>query len=170
MSGSSGKPDIRATCACGSVAVTARGAPIVCAVCYCDDCQEAGRRIESLPNAPAVLGPDKGTEYVLIRKDRVAVERGESLLRAEKLVATSPTNRMVATCCNSAMFLRFDRGPHWVSVYRSRVKDPPPIEMRLNTKFAPDATAIPDDVPRPAGFPFAFVGRLIAARVAMLFS
>lgn len=40
---------------------------------------------------------------------------GRMRLKRHKLKETSPTNRVVATCCNSAMFVTFDRGPHWVS-------------------------------------------------------
>lgn len=40
-------------CACGSVKLEAHGRPINSVVCYCDDCQEAARRIEVLPRTVA---------------------------------------------------------------------------------------------------------------------
>src|SRR6185437_6203938 len=53
-----------ASCACGNVELELRGPPIMIVSCYCDSCQEGGRRIEALPNAPPVLQPDGGTPYI----------------------------------------------------------------------------------------------------------
>ena len=158
-------------CACGSVELDARGAPIVCAVCYCKDCQEGGRRIEALPNARPVLDPHGGTELVLYRKDRVRCSRGEDLLRAYKLDEKSITKRVVASCCNSAMYLGFERGPHWLSLYRARFAGKaPPLQMRVQTKSRPIGGELPSDVPGYPGLPLVLVGKLVAARIAMLFS
>lgn len=124
-------PSMIATCACGEVEVRAFGKPIVSAACYCDDCQKGAAEIEALPNAPAVRDPDGGTAYTLYRNDRFECSRGAERLKRHKLKETSPTNRVVATCCNSAMFVNFDRGPHWVSAYRARFHaDPPPLQAR----------------------------------------
>ena len=114
-------PIMTATCACGRVQLKAFGAPIVSAVCYCGDCRKGAAQIEALPNASAVRDPDSGTAYSLYRKDRFECSEGAELLKPYKLKDTSPTNRVVATCCNSAMFVNFDRGPHWVSAYRARL-------------------------------------------------
>jgi hypothetical protein len=128
------KPRFAASCLCGRVALEATGAPIVSNVCYCDDCQEGARRIEALPNAVAILDPDGGTAYLLFRKDRMVCSKGAALLKSYKLKETSATNRVVATCCKSAMFMNFDRGPYWVSAYRARFHgDLPPVEMRICT-------------------------------------
>ena len=54
-----------------------------------------------------------GTAYVVYRKDRVKCSRGNQFLQGYKIKEKSPTNRVVATCCNSAMFLNFDDGKHW---------------------------------------------------------
>ena len=163
--------DIRTvTCACGRVELEARGAPILCAACYCDDCQEAGRRIEALPGAAPAKGADGGTEYVVYRKDRVRYTRGAELLQRQKLREGSPTNRWVAGCCNSAMSLDFDDAKHWVDVYRVRLTgDKPPLEMRVSTRFKPAGAALPADVPQYPGYPFKFIAKLIGARFAMLF-
>ncbi|HEY4368857.1 MAG TPA: hypothetical protein VGN07_16600 [Steroidobacteraceae bacterium] len=158
-----------ARCACGNVEFTASGLPITCAVCYCDDCQEGSRQIEALPNAGAVRDSDGGTAYVIYRKDRVRCSKGAQLLRSQKIKATSATNRVVATCCNSAMILSFDDARHWVDLYRARLQGAiPPLQMRVCTRFA--SGTVPDDLPAYPAFSFKFVAKLLAARVAMLFS
>lgn len=157
------------SCACGRVQLEARGEPILCAACYCDDCQEAGRRIEALPGAPSVKGADGSTEYVVYRKDRVRYTQGRELLQRQKLRERSPTNRWVAACCHSAMSVDFDDAKFWVDVYRTRLTDEkPPVEMRVSTRFKPEGAALPSDVPHYPGYPFTFIARLIGARFAML--
>ena len=160
--------NLKAACACGKVEFESRGAPIVCLVCHCDDCREAARQIEALPNAPPLRDADGGTGYVAFRKDQVRCTNGEPLLRKHKIRENSPTNRLVAACCNSAMLLNFDDSKHWADLYRTRVQGPvPPIEMRVCTKFA--TGDVPKDVPGYPGYPFKFIAKLMAARIAMLF-
>jgi hypothetical protein len=155
-------------CECGSVELEAIGAPITSVVCYCDDCQEGSRRIEALPSAGPVREPDGGTAYVLYREDRVGCSRGSRFLEGRKIRESSATNRVVASCCNSAMFLSFEDGKHWVSVYRSRFRgDVPPLEMRICTKFRPEGD-VPNDVRGYSGFPLRFLTKLVAARISML--
>jgi hypothetical protein len=158
-----------ATCVCVGVELNAFGAPIVVSVCYCEDCQKGADQIESLPNAGAVRDPDGGTAYILYRKDRIACSKGAELLRSYKLKETSVTNRVVATCCNTAMFMNFDKGPHWVSAYRARFHgELPPLQFRICTKFKPDGVELPDDVPSARGYPPALIVKLLASRVAMV--
>jgi hypothetical protein len=167
----SSKKERTAACACGSVEFVAVGAPIATVACYCDDCQEGARRIEARPDARAVQDRDGGTTYVVYRKDRVRCTKGASLLEGFKLREGSATNRVVATCCNSAMLLGFDDSKHWVDVYRARFQGAvPPVQMRVCTRFKREGDEIPDDVPRHPAYPFAMVVRLLAARVGMLFS
>src|SRR5271165_3133996 len=101
-------PILIATCTCSNVELKALGTPIVSAVCYCDDCQKGSEQIEALPNAGAVRDPDGGTAYILYRRDRIECSKGPGLLSSYKLKETSATNRVVAACCNSAMFINFD--------------------------------------------------------------
>ena len=156
-----------ASCACGSVELQASGTPIVGVVCYCDDCQEGGRRIEALAKAGPVQDPDGGTAYLLYRKDRLDCVKGAALLKGLKLKEKSATNRVVATCCNSAMVLNFDDGKPWVSVYRRRLAgDVPPPTMRICTKFS--KRPLPDDIPRYAGFPLRFAASICVAWIPML--
>ena len=155
-------------CVCGRVRCEAVGAPIVSAVCYCDSCQDGGRLIEALPGAPAVRDPDGGTPYLTFRDDRFRCVTGEELLVGYKLGDRAPTQRFVASCCNTGMFLKFGPG-HWVSAYRARFgPDAPPIEMRNQTRYRQADTAIPGDAPSYPGFPARLFAKLIAARIAML--
>ena len=157
------------SCACGQVRLAVAGAPIVTAACYCDDCQAGAAMIEALPEARPFRDADGGTYMALYRKDRYRVLVGDERLVRMKLREKSLTNRVVATCCNSAMLADFDAGPHWISIYRPGYDGAaPPLEMRLQTRFAPEPAQIPRDVPSYRRFPLQFVGRLIAARIAML--
>ncbi len=137
--------------------------------CYCDDCQAAARQLAALPSAPPVIDADGGTPYVLQRRDRVRWLKGAPLLQRNKLRAGTPTNRITTTCCGTPMLVNYDRGPHWVSIYRGRFDPPPPLEMRVNTRFKPADAMLPNDVPAYKSFPPRFVARLLAARIAMLF-
>lgn len=159
-----------AACSCGSAELEAIGAPISSVVCYCDDCQEGARQIEALPNARPAKDPDGGSAYILYRKDRVEFSKGAPLLKSHKIREVSATNRVVASCCNSAMFLSFDDRRHWVSLYRARFRgDLPPLQMRICTKFKPESADVPSDVPSYSTFPLKFLAQLLVARIAMLF-
>lgn len=157
-------------CSCGSVEIEVTGAPMTSAACYCDSCQEGSRRIEALTGAPPILGSDGGTAYVLYRKDRINYSKGAELLKDFKIEETSATSRTVATCCNSAMVMRFDDARHWVSVYRARFYgDVPPLQWRICTKFKPADAVIPTDVPSSAMYPAGFGWKLLTSKVSMLF-
>jgi hypothetical protein len=159
----------RVRCACGQVELEATGAPITVLVCYCDDCQAGARRIESLPGAGAVIAPDGGTTLALWRKDRVRCLRGESLLQGVRIRDRTKTERLVATCCNSAMLVRFDDTRPWVSVFRNRVQgEKPSPEMRIMTKFRPKGTDLPDDLPSYSTYPLRLPAKLVGALLARL--
>ncbi len=112
---------------------------------------------------------DGGTPYILFRKDRFRCAKGADLLKGYKLKDTSMTNRVVATCCSSAMFMNFDKGPYWISAYRARFRgDLPPLQMRICTKSKPESVVLPADVPSYPGYPAALIFKLLASRLAML--
>src|SRR6476646_1160470 len=94
-----------APCRCGKVELEIVGTPILRGICYCASCQEAGRRYRAAPGADSGLAEDGGTDYVLYRKDRVRCIHGGELLEERRLKPESPTRRMVARCCNTAMLL-----------------------------------------------------------------
>lgn len=108
---------LAARCACGRVLLKLMGAPIVTVVCYCDDCQEGARRIESMPQALPVKDADGGTPYLVYRKDRLEFAAGREYLLAHKLRPASTTHRVVASCCHSPMYLGFDRPPSVTAIY-----------------------------------------------------
>lgn len=158
---------LSAACQCGKVKFEAVGRPILTGSCYCTSCQEAGRRFEQLASAPPVLNPDGGTCFVLYRKDRVQCVTGREYLKEHRLRPDSRTRRVVATCCNSAMFLDFTRG-HWLTMYRERFPTgAPPLEMRVMTKERRDGIELADDLPNYDGHSGKFMLKLIAAWIAM---
>lgn len=159
---------LNSTCSCGRVQCEAVGTPIVSAVCYCEDCQEGGCQIEALKNASHVRDGDGGTPYLTYRDDRFKCVIGSDLLTAHVISEGAPTQRFVASCCNSGMFLKFAKG-HWVSAYRCRFDGKlPPIEMRNKVKHRQSDTKLPDDAPTYDGFPPKLFWRLAMSRLAML--
>jgi hypothetical protein len=160
---------LSALCRCGKVKLEAVGRPILTGSCYCTSCQEAGRRFEQLASAPPVLNPDGGTDFVLYRKDRVQCVTGQEYLEEHRLRPDSPTRRVVAACCNSAVFLDFTRG-HWLTIYRDRFPTgAPPLEMRVMTKERRGGIELADDLPNYGGHSGKFMLKLVAAWIAMGF-
>ena len=155
------------SCFCGKVQIEAAGAAIVTAACYCASCQAAGHRFEQMCPSTPVLERDGGTGFVLYRKDRVCCTKGEALLREYRLRPESTTRRVLANCCNSAMFLEFTKG-HWLSLYRNRFEaGAPPIEVRTMTKDKRPDVEFADDVPSPDTHSASFMWKLLAAWIAM---
>ncbi|WP_424630276.1 GFA family protein [Bradyrhizobium sp. SYSU BS000235] len=160
---------LSAICQCGKVKFEATGAPILTGACYCTSCQQAGQQIAQAPSAPPMLDADGGTSFVLYRKDRVHCVTGQEHLEERRLKPSSPTRRVVATCCHSAMFLDFTKG-HWLSIYRNRIPEgAPPLEMRMMTSERPAGVTIPSDVSAYERHSAKFMRRLIVAWVAMGF-
>lgn len=138
--------------------------------CCCTTCRDAGRRFETLEGAPRVM-TDLGTvPYLLYRKDRVAFERGQDELREHRLQPEDPTRRVIAACCNTPMFLEFQRG-HWLSMYADRWPDAqrPPLQTRTMCRSIEDGVTLPDDVPNPATHSPRFMLRLLSAWARMGF-
>jgi hypothetical protein len=160
---------LSAMCQCGKVRLELVGPPILTCSCYCPSCQEAGRQFEQLASAPPVLDPDGGTGLILYRKDRVQCVMGQQYLEEHRLKPDSPTRRVIAKCCNSAMFLDFTKG-HWLSMFRKRIgADAPPLEVRVWTKGRRAAVELADDLPSYSGYSGKVMLKLIAAWIAMAF-
>jgi hypothetical protein len=156
-----------ASCRCGKVKLQLTGAPILRGICYCTSCQEAGRRHRAAPGADPVVAQDGGTDYVLYRKDRVRCVKGGDLLEERRLKPDSPTRRLFAHCCNTAMFLDFTKG-HWLSLYRGRLPaDIPPPTMRMMTAERPAGVILPNDMANYPGHSGKFMLKLLLAWMAM---
>jgi len=157
-------------CACGEVQLTVEKAPIISAECHCNSCRDAGRRLQALPGAAAVLKPNGGTHFVLYRKDRVHVLKGTELLKEFRLTPESTTRRIVASCCKTPVFLEF-KGGHWLSLYGQLWPEGtlPPLDLRTMTSDLPEGTVLPDDVPNGKRQSFQFFARLLGAWIAMGF-
>jgi hypothetical protein len=157
-------------CACGQVRLEVERAPIVSAECYCNSCRTAGARLEKLPEAPLILGQNGGTRFVLYRKDRVRFVAGTDRLKEFRLTPKANTRRVVATCCNTPVFLEFQNG-HWLSLYGGLWPEGtlPPIELRTMTSDLPDAAVLSNDVPNGKRQSFSFFAKLFGAWVAMGF-
>jgi hypothetical protein len=159
---------IPVACRCGKVRLEISGAPILSGICYCTSCQEGSRRHQALPGADIVMSPDGGTSYVLYRKDRVRCVQGREQLEERRLKPESPTRRVDARCCNSAMFVDFTKG-HWLTIYRGRVPDAPPPTMRMMTAERPVGVELADDMTNYPKYSGKFMLKLLGAWIAMGF-
>ncbi|WP_430429834.1 GFA family protein [Parasphingorhabdus sp.] len=157
------------TCQCGKVQCQGVGRPIISGVCYCDDCQAGADTVEALDGAAQVRDDDGGSHYLTYRDDRFSCTKGADLLRAYKNRPDAPTDRMVASCCNTAMFLKFSKG-HWTSAYARRFEgDAPSVEMRTQMQFRDSDLPLPDDAPNYQTFGVRLFWRLFTSRIAMIF-
>jgi hypothetical protein len=157
-------------CACGQVRLEVQGAPIVNAECCCNSCRAAGNRLQTLRPALPMLEPNGRTRFVLYRKDRLRFAQGSAHLKEFRLTPGSKTRRVVATCCNSPVFLEF-QGGHWLSLYGGLwpAGTLPALEMRTMTMDLPAGTTVPDDVPNASRQSLSFFARLLSAWIAMGF-
>jgi hypothetical protein len=157
-------------CACGKVALDVSGTPIIATECHCNSCRAAGERLGHLPGALQIRNPNNGTPYVLYRKDRVRFVSGREWLREFRLKPTSPTRRVVASCCNTPMFTEFKDG-HWLSIYgRLWPQDTmPAMEIRTQTGDLPQGTVLDDTIPSGTPQTLQFYGKLLWSWVAMGF-
>lgn len=157
-------------CRCGAVRLEVEKAPMIAAECYCTSCRSAGERLATLPGAVPKLNDKGGTPYALYRKDRVRFVAGEELLRGFRLAPTSPTRRVVASCCNTPLFAEFQNG-HWLSLYADLwpAGSRPPMQLRTMTSDLPQDVVLDDRLPNAKQQNFAFFAALLGAWVAMGF-
>jgi hypothetical protein len=158
------------TCTCRQAALEVQGRPIVSAECLCIDCQNASAFLQLLPGAPPMLDRKGATRFVLYRKDRVRCEKGQEYLREHRISKDSKTRRVVATCCNTPMFLEFTNG-HWLSIYGGLWPEAslPALEIRTMTRDRPEGVELPNDVPNPKTHTISFFAKLFRAWAAMRF-
>ncbi len=157
-------------CKCGKVHLEVLGEPILASECCCNSCREAGEKLRQLTGASRVLGPHGQTPFVLYRKDRVRFVSGMELLREFRLTPEAKTRRVVASCCNTAVFLEFQHG-HWLSLYGALWPEGalPPMQMRTMTSDLPDPSVLPADIPNARTQSPQFMWKLLKAWAAMGF-
>lgn len=159
-------------CACGQVRLEVAGRPLIVAECCCNSCRAgAARMAAGLPGAPHVANDHGGTHYVLYRKDRVRLLSGVEHLHGFRLTPEAPTRRVVATCCDTPVFVEF-KGGHWLSLYAGLWPSgtAPAPELRTQTGDLPEGIVLPDDgIPAGAWPTAGFYGRLLTAWIAMGF-
>jgi hypothetical protein len=142
----------RARCRCGRVALEAEGPPIAYISCYCDDCQAAAELIDALDGGTSGREADGGTPNVMFRRDRVRFVQGEDLLATYRVRESSPTARLVASCCHTAITQRHENWWPHRGIKAHLFETPlPPLEMRVFTRDAPERGRIPRDVPHARG-------------------
>jgi hypothetical protein len=158
------------TCGCGQVHLEVTNAPIINAECCCNSCREAATRLRTLPLAPAFLESNGNTRFVFYRKDRIRFVKGVEHFKELRLKPESKTRRVVATCCNTPVFLEFKNG-HWLSLYGCLWPKGalPPLDVRTMTKDLPAGTVLPDDVPNASQQTISFMVKLLGAWIAMGF-
>lgn len=98
--------------------------------------------------------------FIAVGYARVAQE----LLAEHRLTDDSKTRRVVATCCNTPMFLDFTHG-HWLSIYGALWPEGtlPKLDLRTVTKHAPAGVVLTDDAPNARTHNVSFFFRLIMA-------
>ncbi len=147
------------------------GAPIVSTECHCNSCRAAGARLQALPSAPPFLEAQRRDALrALPQGSRPLRARAPSCLKEFRLTPAAKTRRVVATCCNTPVFLEFQSG-HWLSLYGGLWPEGtlPPLDLRTMTSDLPAGTPLPDDVPNGKRQSFSFFAKLLGAWIAMGF-
>ena len=161
-------PRTKLTCRCGGICMTVTGAPIMAVECHCTSCQSAAAGFAAAVPAAHVTEKNGGTQYVMVRKDRLTFDLGQGHLAAQRLTPQSATRRVLASCCGTPLFLEFTKG-HWLSVYAGLWPDDsrPPMAMRTMTRDHVGDQPLADDMPNPKTHTVGFMAKLLAAWFAM---
>lgn len=159
------------TCACKEVRLTVERAPIIATECHCTSCRAAAAQLRALPGAPPFQEAHGGTQFICYRKDRVRFIAGTERLKELRLTPVSKTRRVVASCCNTPVFLEF-QGGHWLSLYASLwpAAARPASQLRTMTGDRPASEpALDDALPSGALHTASFYAKLLGAWIAMGF-
>lgn len=154
-------------CRCGEVQLTVEGPPIAAVECLCGSCERAAQTLEALPSAVPILDEKGATPFVMQRKDRVMILAGQDKLKSFRLSDEAGTRRIVASCCNTPIFMEL-KGGHWLSIYGALwpTNERPALEMRTMVGTRDD---LPNDVPNLKTHSLGFYGRLFGAWAKMGF-
>jgi len=157
-------------CACGQTRLELQGDPILVSECLCNSCRTAAGRLAALPRAKNILTSYGATACAEYRKDRVRFLSGTAHLKEFRLSADAGSRRIVATCCNTPIFLELN-GAHWLSVYLHLWPgDTRPVaEVRTMAGDLPDASNLPDDIPNLRTHTVSFYMKLLGAWIGMGF-
>jgi len=163
-------PPYMSVCDCGEVEFQALNAPAFNVVCYCTDCQSAEHSLQSDMGCNHLTDPDGGTPYsAFMDADWICI-KGAEKLKEHKLTPDSSTSRFVTSCCQSAMYLKYEDG-FWTSTYRQRFINPlPPLKWRIKTKRRLSNLPFPDKIQRFKGFPLRLYFALYRAKLAASFA
>ncbi|QMT40068.1 GFA family protein [Neisseria shayeganii] len=157
-------------CRCGQTRIEVVGAPFMVTECLCNSCRAAAGRLAALPQAQNLLTPLGATATALYRKDRVRFVEGFDRLAEFRLTDDSGTRRVVATCCNTPMFMEL-KGAHWLDIYLHLwpAASRPKPQMRTMASDLADASALPDDLPNLPKQSLGFYAKLLGAWIGMGF-
>jgi hypothetical protein len=161
---------VEIACACGHTVLEVVGEPILVSECLCDSCRAAASRFAALPRGRDILTPYGATPCAEVRKDRVRVVPGGEALRELRLRPDAATRRVVATCCDTPVFVELG-GAHWVGLYLhlwpAAARPTPTLRTMVGDRA--DRSGLPDDLPNLNRHTPSFYLRLFAAWVAMGF-
>ncbi|RXT55546.1 hypothetical protein B6S44_10610 [Bosea sp. Tri-44] len=157
-------------CACGHTRLEVAGSPILVSECLCNSCRAAAARLAKLPNARSMLTAYDATPTAEYRKDRVGIVAGAESLREFRLKPEAGSRRIIATCCNTPVFLEM-KGAHWLSLYLHLWPEEtrPKATLRTMTGDLPDASSLPADIPNLKTHTVSFYMKLLGAWIAMGF-
>jgi len=157
-------------CACGKTRLEVQGQPMMVTECMCNSCRTAADRLATLPGARKILTNYRATPCAEYRKDRVRIVSGADHLHEFRLAADSGSRRVVATCCNTPMFLEM-KGAHWLSIYLHLWPEAtrPTPQLRTMTGDLSDRSSLPADIPNLKTHKVSFYAKLLAAWIAMGF-
>lgn len=157
-------------CACGKTRLEVQGAPMMVTECLCNSCRAAADRLAKLPGARKTVTAYHATPCAEYRKDRVCILSGAEHLHEFRLTAASGSRRVVATCCNTPVFLEM-KGGHWLSLYLHLwPEDARPLpQVRTMTGDLPDRASLPADIPNLKTHTVMFYAKLLGAWIAMGF-
>ncbi|PRX10239.1 UNVERIFIED_ORG: hypothetical protein BCL66_10430 [Martelella mediterranea] len=126
--------------------------------------------MQNLDGAPRILTDYGTTPFVIYRKDRVRFLAGSENLKSFRLSPERSTRRVIASCCNTPVYLAFKCG-HWLSLYGGLwpAKTIPPPTMRTMASDLPEGVSLPRDIPNAKKQSLGFFAKLFGAWVAMGF-
>ncbi|MDO4230924.1 MAG: DUF6151 family protein [Lautropia sp.] len=164
------KTSAQLSCSCGKASIEVIGEPFLVTECMCNSCRSSAARLASLPHAKNMLSPIGATATAMYRKDRVRFVDGFDTLAEFRLAENAGTRRVVATCCNTPMFMEL-KGAHWLDIYLHLWPEAcrPKAQLRTMVSDLGDASELPDDMPNLKNQSVSFYARLLGSWIAMGF-